>query len=90
METLKKEIPNYVMTSNYKKVTLKVRRFSMEQLTTELNEFLEDKKDPNKEKGPCKEGKEIIAEAKTNSPKAGDTNCLYIVETHIKDRTRHA
>ena len=63
----------------------------MEQLTTELNEFLEDKKDLNKEKvPPVKEGKEIIAEAKKNSSKASDKLASKYCRNYTKDRTRHA
>ena len=86
METLKKEIQELrddrqLQEGNF----AKLEDFVMEQLTTELNEFHQDKKDLNAEKVRLvKEGKEIIAEAKTNFiSKAGD-KLSNIVESTLK------
>ena len=86
METLKKRSRNYVMTPKLQEGNFaKLEDFVMEQLTTELNEFHQDKKDLNKEKVRLvKEGKEIIAEAKTNFISKASDKLSNIVESTLK------
>lgn len=86
METLKKEIAELrgdrkLQEGNF----AKLEDFVMEQLTTELNEFHEDKMDLNKEKVRLvKEGKEIIAEAKKNFISKASNKLSNIVESTLK------
>lgn len=85
METLKKEIAELrndrqVQEGNFEKL----EDFVMEQLTSELNEFHKDKKDLIEQKVRLvKEGKEIIAKAKTEFVDKASSKLAGIVENTL-------